>query len=143
MMRLLLLALFASTAAPITAQDADLPPIVEAGFNALLNSGTDAAIDTWTASWVAEEDLLERAQLKSGFRPLWEGLGPAVDFEILTARSLGTHLLDVYAITRHRAQPLYFYLALYSGPGGWTVTMINAHTSRAELFPDWLIAEID
>lgn len=135
--RMILVALVLSPAAA-AGQD-DLPPIVGVGFDLLISSGPDAALDHWTVSWTTEEDVLKRAQLKSAFRPLWESLGHPDGYEIVQADRIGSRVIEVFAVTAHPMQPLFFYLRAYLSPEGWMISQVNANTAMSEVFPEWVM----
>ena len=138
MNRVLLLLTLLVVPSTTLAQD-DVPPIVTDGFALLLADGPAAAIDTWTAAWTAEADLIRQAQLKHGFDDMWETLGHATEYEIVTTSPIGTKVVDVFAVTVHVGQPLYLFLQAYDAPGGWMVTQVYANTSMTDVFPEWVM----
>jgi hypothetical protein len=122
----------------VVGQD-QLPPIVEAGFDMLMSSGPDSAIDYWTAAWTSADDQLKQAQLKGAFRPLWASLGPAESYEIVHVDWIGSWVAEVFAVTAHPQQPLFFYLRAYRAPDGWMISQVNANTLMSEVFPEWVM----
>ena len=135
-MRLLcvLLLLLGPTAAG--AQEAELPEIVTEGFSQLVSSGPDAGLSIWLESWTSERDKLQRAQLESGFRGIWDRVGPASAYDVFAVCRLGSHVQYAYAILVHEAQPVYVALGLYLAAKGWRVANVAAHTEITEVIPE-------
>jgi hypothetical protein len=137
------LLLFMLLALPVSAAAQEpLPSIVGEGFELLVSSGSEAAIDHWTAAWTSEQDLAKQRQLKDAFKNLFMGLGAPDGYEIVHSEWIGSRLVEVFAVTAHRQQPLFFYLRAYRAPAGWMITQVNAHTSIDEVFPDWVMLSL-
>ena len=133
-----ILAVLFVVAAPLSAQNPDLPPMVAEGFQAMVAEGPVAAIDIWAAAWTSDSESINKAQLSNSFADIWETLGGASSFEILTINAIGTRVLEIYAISVHEAQPLYLNLDAYRSESGWRMTGLYAHTSIGEVFPGWV-----
>lgn len=121
---------------PTVGRSQALPPFVTQGLDLLTQGRVDSAVQVWTSSWVAPEDLAKRAQLVDAFKQLPQIAGPMLGYEFIRAVEITPHLRRLYFLLRCERQPTYLLLVVYQPRNDWVMTTVNWHTNADHVLPE-------
>jgi hypothetical protein len=118
----------------IAAAQGALPPLVKAGFDSLRGGHCEAALQVWTSSWTAPEDVTKRQTLINSCGML-TSMGTPHGYDVARVAAIGPNVERIYAVLRFDTQPIYFLVEAYRPAATWKVTGVFWNTSPAKLPP--------
>jgi len=131
------LVLFFATAA--LAQN-ELPRVVENGFAAYQESGSQKAIESWFKGSPLENEAAARVKMINVLSEIETAYGKMSGYETIRNVSVAPSYQRVYMLIKYQKGPLFAVFDCYKTEAGWIVTHLNFNAEAELILPAEVLA---
>lgn len=117
-----------------TSTEAQVPKIIDSGFDAYKATGPDDAIKAWLKGSPIEgsKDAMSQANV---LRTVQEYYGAYRSWDFVSTRNLTPSTRILYLVIDYEKGPLFGKFVIYHADPGWIVTSFTFNTNEASVFP--------
>lgn len=126
----------------LKAQDTVLPPVIQEGLKALVDSNASDAVNIWLKGTPAERDGDLRGKLSSNLQNLRDILGKATGYEIVRQVQVSPSVVTTYIVIKYEQGPAFMISDTYLGSNGWTVANVSIAGVMRQIYTEDFIIDL-